>query len=711
MESEAEEQGTGFQPQDLWSIVRMQWRVVVACTVIAGVLALLHGVVATRQYKATAVVRVSPVAGQEMNLDRVVNDEYGRWNRQMFLQTQLEVLRSRTLLMQVIARFQASGHQLLSADNSGVIELRGMLETTPRVGTELLDISITCADPAQAAELAKLVAAVFKDSTLERRRDSARDAKKWLQGKIKGQNARIDDASRELVEFQALHGLADVDEAVTSLSARMAALNTAFAETNTQRVLLETTVRAHERALAAGQYEELAKDMDTTLVASLTADWARAVTEHAQISSRYGEKVQQFRSSQAQLDRIQEELRSEVERTLAAERVQLVLLKAKEASLQEEIDALKAVLLEAQEEVEQYEKLRMELVRARDFYVRLNQRNDELDLQSQTQLNNVQIVDDPEVPKRAVWPNVPLNLGLGLMGGVIAGLGFGMLREYIDDTVSSPLDVSTFLRVPFLGLIPQIEEETNETALALHTHEQPRSRVAEAMRAIRTVLELHPTGGVPTRLLVTSAVSSEGKTSTVVRLGVAFANLDKRVLMIDADLRKPRMHKIFQHVREPGLAGVLDGAAIVDAVLPTGVANLDYLPSGRGGDRPNELLASKRMRQLVHSLEDHYDLVIIDSPPSVILSDARILSRYVDGVVVVVREHTTARGLIREAIAALEQVGANMLGVIVNAVDLTHRSSSYKYYYGYGYGYGYGEDTAGLLEAEDEDEATEEPLT
>ena len=185
-----------------------------------------------------------------------------------------------------------------------------------------------------------------------------------------------------------------------------------------------------------------------------------------------------------------------------------------------------------------------------------------------------------------------------------------------------------------------------------------------------------------------SAVSAEGKTSTVVRLGVAFANLNRRVLMIDADLRRPRIHKVFSVDREIGLSTVLTGERTeAEVIHATPVPGLFFMPSGRGGERPNELLASHEVERLLERLGKEFDLVIIDTPPSAILSDARILSRHVDGVVMVVREQSTSRMLVREAVAGLEQVGARVLGVIVNAVDFGRRRTSYKYYYGYGYRY------------------------
>jgi capsular exopolysaccharide synthesis family protein len=490
------------------------------------------------------------------------------------------------------------------------------------------------------------------------------------------------------MDYQKLNDMADAEEEVTGLQAMMRSLSDAWAAANTEYIEYESMVRRHEKLLAAGSYEELAKDINSPLIVSLTQQYAQAVTEQAGQAAVYGEKMPQRRVVDDKLATIDSELRAEVENAISAEKARLKLIGDRVADLREEIEKGKSELLTFQARQVDYDKRSLELERAKELYGRMGERMDELDLQAKTQLNNVRIVEDARPASRPSSPKLLLNLAVGLVLGSVGGLAIGLLREYVDDTISSPLEVSTFLRVPFIGMIPKIDAIDDERELALMSHLNPRSSVAEAARGIRTVLELNPSGRAPQRMLITSAVSSEGKTATTVRIGVAFAHLGRRVLLVDGDLRRPRIHKIFGVSREPGLTGVLvDGVDKAEAVLHTEVAGLDILPSGRGGERPNELLASAPMPRLLEELDELYDVIIVDSPPSVLLSDARILSRYVDGVVVLVREHTTSRVLIREAIQGLEQVGGKVLGVVVNAVDFGKHRTSYKYYYGYGYRY------------------------
>ena len=685
------ESGGGLSLGDLWAIVQMQRNVVIASVACTMLVALVYSAFATRYYRSTAVLHLSTMAGQELRTERVVDfDQYHRWNRQIFVQTQIEILRSRDMRLRVLESYEALGtDDGLKADEPGLGALDAMLEVKTRQGTELIDISVTSPSPLMSARLANLIAETYQDRNLDALTDAAIEAKVWLSEQLRNKESAIAEASEQLRRFQRDNDMADVEEEVTSRSATMDSLNRAIGETRTALAEQEAKVRTYERLFKRGETAELAKDMNTPLIVALTQDYARASTAQARIAANLGVRMPERRSADAELERIQTELTDEVARTLAAEQARLRKLTDRDRELNSEIDKLKEQLLVGQARKEEYLKKRLALERAKDFFKRLGQRKDELDLQSKTQLNNVRIVQGALPQESPVRPNVLLNMVIGLGGGLVLGLSLGLLREYLDDTISSPLEVNTFLRVPFLGMVPKIDEPDDEYDLALYTHDNPRSTAAEAMRGIRTVLELAPADGKPlSRLLVTSAVSAEGKTSTIVRLGVAFANLNRRVLMVDGDLRKPRIHKIFDQEREPGLTTILDGAVTKEeAVQQTPVPNLFFLPSGRGGERPNERLAAPAFAALLDELQQDFDLILIDSPPSVLLSDARLLSRYVDGVVLLVREHTTSRVLVREAIQGLEQVGAAVFGVVVNAVDFGKSRTSYKYYYGYGYRY------------------------
>lgn len=677
---------------EILGMLRVQWRVIATALVVVLVVTLVGSLLARKKYRANAVIQISSGAGQEVQVDGVV--DFDRLSQERtYAKTQLDLLRSRELREEVLRRYEALGlgdlAELTVADG-GLDRLDERLSIVQRKDSELVDISITDTDPERAARLANLVSEVYRQQNLDGRRDSAREAKVWLQQQLTDYKQRILDESAALITYQNKYDLADAEEEITRLSASMGALNLAYGEVNTQRVLLETTVASHQRLLANDAYEAVAKDMNTALVVALTGEYSTAAAENAEMAARYLEQMPERIYSEAKLRGIDQELRKEVDRTLTTEKAQLDMLRAKESSLVTAIDAAKAQLLDRQALRGEYERLKLRLGRSKEFYSTISQRDGELDLVSRTHLSNVRVIDAARPEPKPVSPNVPKNLALALVLGGVLGVVIGFLVEYLNDTISTPFDVATYLRVPFLGMLPRLADAADDRARALYIQEHRNSTAAEAVRAIRTLLELSPNAKSLRRVLVTSSHASEGKTNTIVSLAVSFASLGRRVLLVDADMRRPRVHDIFGIEKTHGLASLLQGAPLESGLMASGIKNLDLLPAGPMPEGPNELLASVAMADLLDQLDQRYDMVFIDTPPTGILSDAAILSKLVDGVVFVVREKTVSRWVAREAIFRLQQVGANVLGAIINDVDLSKRRSKYKYHH-YEYRYKYEE--------------------
>jgi capsular exopolysaccharide synthesis family protein len=683
---EGEEDSTeGFSIQDAWAIIQMQRWVIVACVLIGLGLACTYAVTATRYYDSRAVVHISTIANQEMEMGESVENVNLVWNRDLYLRTQIALVKSRSFRNRVLEKYENLGLDDGVGVNARGMSLLASVEITPRKGTELVDIRASTPDPALSARLANLTAEALEADSLERFTQAAVGAQRWLRSQKEEYEQRIETASRELREYQRQHDMADVEEQ-TTLGARLESLKAAYGEANSERVQHETMVRTHEALLKRGQYADLAKSMDSPLVELMNQQYTEARQRVAELSAVYGEKFQARQLAEKEAERREQDLRAEIERTLSAEKAMLGLLMSKETDLKKAIGGGKNELLDFQSHYQDYERKRLALENAKEFYRQMNTRLAELDLQSKTQLNNVRIVETAQEASSPSSPDVLIALAGGVTGGLVLGLAAAGAREWLDDTISSPLDVSTYLRVPLLGMIPQIEADVDEHERTLYTHYHPKSGVAEAMRGLRTLIHLNPSGRTPRRLLVTSALASEGKTSTATRLAVAFANIDRRVVMVDCDLRRPRLHKVFGNERDSGVSDVIrDTSSLQSVVRPTVVPNLFYVSAGAAIDRPNEALASPRMETILDGLEERFDLVIVDTPPSVLLSDSRILSRLVDHVIVMVKEKSTSRALIREAIRSIQRVGGDVLGVVVNEIDWKRQKSNY--YYGYGYRY------------------------
>jgi capsular exopolysaccharide synthesis family protein len=323
------------------------------------------------------------------------------------------------------------------------------------------------------------------------------------------------------------------------------------------------------------------------------------------------------------------------------------------------------------------------------------ERSKESDLTRRLRVNNISVVDLPTVPKGPIKPNMPLNVMGGLVVGLLLGVGAAMGRGLLDRTVKTPDDVEQLLKATFLGLIPEIDESTlgpapgkrkrrqQVIAPELIVHTNPMSGIAEASRSVRTNL-IFTTPDRPYRvLLVTSSGPSEGKTTVACCVSVAMAQAGKRVLLIDCDLRRPRIHRIF-HVtgqESGGLTTALLDESHEDCAVQTEVPNLYVIPAGPIPPNPSELLHSERFKTFLNHMKERYDQIILDSPPLVAVTDATILSTIVDGTMVVVRAFKTSKDLAKHANRILSDVGARMAGVVLNAVNLHKDEYRYRYQY------------------------------
>jgi capsular exopolysaccharide synthesis family protein len=336
------------------------------------------------------------------------------------------------------------------------------------------------------------------------------------------------------------------------------------------------------------------------------------------------------------------------------------------------------------------------------LYGLLNARMKAADLARMMRANNLRIVETATVPTEAVSPRVALNVTIGLLGGFLLGIGLPLLREQLDSSVKTPADVEERLGATFLGLLPELtsversrrrgrvgkrprsDEGGVDGPLELIVHNRPSSGVSEAARSIRTNLMFMNPDKPCRRLLVTSAAPAEGKTTVACSIAIALAQGGQRVCIVDADLRRPRLHRIFDRVGDAGLTSALVGEATLDEVAkPTIVPNLWSVPSGHLPPNPADLLQSDRFRKFIEQLGERFDRVVIDSAPLVAVTDSAIISTVVDGTVFVVRAFQTGKHVSAQGLRALRDVEAPIVGAVLNAVNLRRHEYNYYHYYYY----------------------------
>ena len=330
----------------------------------------------------------------------------------------------------------------------------------------------------------------------------------------------------------------------------------------------------------------------------------------------------------------------------------------------------------------------------KDLYDKVKNRVEELDFNAGYNGSPVELLQDAEIPLSPFSPNIPYNLGLSLVLGLALGGGVIFLIAALDNTVKSEEDVRRYTAVPLVGALPEVDATTvkslasmSESPLDIITHLAPKSSFAEGIKTVRTNLMFMYPDAAPTFSLVTSPGPGEGKTLISTNMAIAIAQSGRRTLLIDNDLRRPRVHKALGVHNNLGLADVLAKDTTLDeAIQPTEVPNLFVLPAGHIPPNPTELLHTERFAGVLEELRTKFDRVIFDSPPIGAVADALILSQTVDAVLLVLKFGQTRRDMLKRSIEQLEGIGAPLIGVVLNDIK---RDAGYGYQYYYYHRYGY----------------------
>jgi capsular exopolysaccharide synthesis family protein len=412
------------------------------------------------------------------------------------------------------------------------------------------------------------------------------------------------------------------------------------------------------------------------------------------------------RAAQAQLDSVRTALLAEVRNIQEAYARDANGFEREIAGLRSLYDAAEKRALDLNLMEIEYGRLRRGKETTEKLFSMVIERSKETDLTGALRFNNVRVVDRPLLPKVPVTPNVPLNIAGGLAAGLVLGLLAAIGKEQLDRTLKAPDEVERELGTSLLGVLPaapvagtvlgkggrraarearrraSAAEPADNVPIELTVHYRPTSGLTEAARAIRTNIVFMSPDKPHKTLLITSAVPSEGKTTVACAIATTIAQAGQRVVLVDCDLRRPRLHSVFSRRNDFGVtSALLDRSVQDDIVFETEVPNLWLAPTGPIPPNPAELLHSEAFRGVLNRLKERFDRVIIDSPPVIAVTEATVLSTLVDGVVVVVRASTTTKDLVRRALKSLRDVGSQLVGVVLNAADVEDDSySAYKYY-------------------------------
>ena len=389
----------------------------------------------------------------------------------------------------------------------------------------------------------------------------------------------------------------------------------------------------------------------------------------------------------------------------------------REELLAAELEKQRNVVNKVNEDIIQYAIYKGDAESVRQLYDGLEKRLKEASVSAGLTASNIRIVDPAEVPDFPVRPRKALNIFFSLVFGLSFGVGFAFFQEYLDNSIKSPEDIGRHLNLPTLGMIPSLASLIGKNGYGDHgssktngyvgygnttptiektasvniiVHDSPSSLMAEAYRSVRTSLLLSSSGRPPRVMVVASAAPSEGKTTTAVNLAISLTQTGSKVVLIDTDMRKPRVHTIFSLNGSTGLSGLLTGSSkLKDVIYPTAISGLFVIPCGITPPNPGELILSTGFGKMLDALREYFDFVVMDSPPVGNVSDARILAATADSTILVVKAFSTSRHQAQGAVAHLTNAHARIGGVVLNDVDVRRRSyySGYSYYRTYYAGY------------------------
>lgn len=702
--------------------VIFKYRMLIAATTVVGALiALVVAFTATPRFSATSKIRIStyePV----LTATKIEDMLQQKSKEANYFETQVEELRSYSLADRVLREEEILAHVRRVAQKSwfetifsrqpeaaagqqdsiyrvpleDISRYLGAIAIQPIRRTSLVTISATAEDPELAARMANRHATEYIEWVRENRIQQQAHGLSFLRQQADELRSKVAALEREMAEYAEANAIVAVNKDENITARRMSQLSELLTEATARRIEAEQAYLEAERGeLSAGA----AFDDPSTLV--MRSELAKLEAELSQLSAKFTD----------QYPRVQQ-LRSQVEglrRTIGAQRAQIAMgLKAKflaaqreEQNLREELQRQTSATFDLSKRQVQYNVLERELNSSRELLENILRQIKETSLTVESNSSNVSVVDYAVVPTRAVFPRKKFMLAIGVLVGLGLGVGLAFLCNYMDDSLRTPEEVLRVLSLPTLGVVPSFEIEAANAPygrgllpaepklndLPIMFTQNPQSLASEAYRTIRTAILLSQAGQPPRTILVSSAQSSEGKTTSSINLAASLASAGGRVVIIDADLRRPSMHRHFGRRRElPGLVEVITGQRALEEVeIRDVVKRITYIPSGRIPPNPAELLGSLEMASLLDELSARYDYVIIDSPPVLPVTDAVILARYVDGVVLVVKSGNTPRRVVRDATQRLRVAGARFLGTILNDVDLT--GGDYYYYNRYYYSY------------------------
>jgi polysaccharide biosynthesis transport protein len=624
------------------------------------------------------------------------------------IETQIRILKSDNLAMRVIRKLgldknpkftdisktHATPNELGAAP---VIDSKQetMLIDTFRVGlkvvainnTRLIEIHYLSPDSHLAADIVNALVSAFKEQNYETKFQSTLETADWLTKQLNDLKLQVETSEGKLIRFQREKGIVGIDDKQNLTTSKLDELSKELINAGADRIQKEANYKFAE----AGNPELMGQS--SGMLASLRERESTLKQQYAQLKTQFGAAYPKVLEVKNQLDEVQSDIAAEGGRMASQIKNEYLAAQQREDLVRTEMETQEREANELNQNAIEFNILKRDVDANRQLYEGLLQKLKEATLEAGLRSSNVRIVDSARVPLVPSSPDIPRNLGIGFILGLSGGIGLAFMLESLDNTVRTPEQAELASGWPALGVVPQfLRADTRSLQPArlslakveLVAYNRPKSAAAESYRSLRTSILLSALDSPPKVLLVTSPLPQEGKTTTSANCAIVLAQRGSRVLLVDADMRRPGVSRAFGLDRDGGgLSTVLEGTTRMESVATfyPEVPSLCILPAGPLPLHPAELLGGSKMKSLIAQWRKDYDHVIIDTPPALSVTDPVILSVEADSVILVIRSGKTTKDALRRAADLFWQVNAPAMGVVVNGIDLGS-PDHYYYYYG-----------------------------
>ena len=682
-------------------LMKRKWTVLFTLIVVVALAGLVTAR-ATRLYESTGRISINPSDADVLNLQQGSSN----YDDSHEIDTQVKILQSDAIALEAAKRMKGSSGQLEgkpldAAQEAELINgFRGGMTVIAVPDTRIIEIRYLHTNPQYAADAVNTIAAVFIEQNFRTKYDSTMRASEWLTKQLTDMQLKVEVADQKLVDYQKANGIVGVDEKTNITTAKLDELNHDLTAAEAERIEKQAI---YEQA-KANDPQTLANVAPNGLIDKLRGQEADIQSQLAQLTTQFGPSYPKVAELNAQLKQVQEAITRETGRIQNKLQQDYLGALARERMLRAQFDQQKQESNVLNEKSIEYLQLKRDADSTHKIYDDMVAKQKEALVTAGLRSNTIRIVDPARAPVFPSQPNVPRNMLIGFLLGLTGGVALAFVQEMLDNTVKTPEEVQYLTALPALGMIPLnkrlpeksrsnghstalIRKDTFGDAVEMVAHARPKSEIAEAYRALRTSILLSSLGQPPKCILVTSALPQEGKTTTCINTAIVLAQKGAKVLLVDADMRRPSIHNKLALRARGGLSTLLTGSDTLQSVLisATDIPNLHVIPAGPPPPHPAELVGSAIMKGFINEWREKYDHIIIDSPPCLSVTDAVLLSVDVDAVALVLRSGHTPKEAVRRARNLLFQVKAKVLGVVVNAVDL---HSPDMYYYSYASKYG-----------------------